>query len=124
MTMSLRTSVALALATFATATVAAEELPTKRVLTLAAATRVAQAAEVEASKRGATIVIAVVDDGGSLVVLHRLDETQVASVEVGIGKARTAALLKKPTSAPSFTVAVEKGEPVRHQFAFSGIAYP
>jgi glc operon protein GlcG len=39
----------------------------------------------------------VVDDGGHLIVLHRLNDTQVASVEVGIGKARTAAIFRRPS---------------------------
>jgi len=73
------------------------DLPTKKVLTLEAATKVAAAAQAEAAKRGSTVVIAVVDDGGYLVVLHRLDDTQVASVEVGIGKARTAAIFRRPS---------------------------
>jgi len=30
-------------------------------------------------------------------VLHRLDDTQVASVEVGIAKARTAAIFRRPS---------------------------
>jgi glc operon protein GlcG len=75
----------------------AAELPTKRVLTLAAAKRIAAAAEAEAAKRGATVVIAIVDDGGHLILLERLDDTQVASVEVGIGKARTAAIFRRPS---------------------------
>ncbi len=73
------------------------ELPTKPVLTLAAAKQIAAAAEAEAIKRGATVVIAVVDDGGYLLVLERLDKTQVASVEVGIAKARTAAIFRRPS---------------------------
>ena len=76
---------------------AAGDLPVKRVLTLEAATRAADAAQAEAAKRGATVVIAIVDDGGHLVLLHRLDDTQVASVEVGIGKARTAAIFRRPS---------------------------
>jgi len=55
------------------------------------------AAEAEAKKRGATVVIAVVDDGGQLILLERLDDTQVASVEVAIGKARTAAIFRRPS---------------------------
>lgn len=73
------------------------ELPTKRVLTLETAKRIAQAAEREANKRGATVVIAVVDEGGHLLFLERLDDTQVASVEVGIGKARTASIFRCPS---------------------------
>jgi len=57
---------------------AADELPLKRVLSLEAATKIASAARAEATKRGATVVIAVVDDGGNLILLHRLDDTQVA----------------------------------------------
>jgi len=73
------------------------ELPVKKVLTLEAAKKIATAAEAEAKKRGATVVIAIVDDGGHLLLLERLDDTQVASVEVGIGKARTAAIFRRPS---------------------------
>ena len=73
------------------------DLPTKKVLTLAVAKKIAEAAEAEAIKRGSTVVIVVVDDGGHLLVLERLDDTQVASVEVGIGKARTAAIFRRPS---------------------------
>lgn len=73
------------------------QLPTKQVLTLDVAKKVAAAAEAEARKRGSTVVIAVVDDGGYLLVLERLDDTQVASVDVGIAKARTAAIFRRPS---------------------------
>jgi glc operon protein GlcG len=70
---------------------------TKHVISLAAAERIADAAQAEAGRRGATVVIVVVDDGGYPIVLRRLDDTQVASVEVGIGKARTAAIFRRPS---------------------------
>ncbi len=77
---------------------AADELAVKKVLSLSAAMKIAAAAaQAEAARRGATVVIAVVDDGGNLIVLHRLDDTQVASVDVGIGKARTAAIFRRPS---------------------------
>ena len=76
---------------------AAANLPVKKVLTLKAAKAIAGAAEAEANKRGSTVVIAVVDDGGHLLLLERLDNTQVASVEVAIGKARTAAIFRRPS---------------------------
>ena len=69
----------------------------KKALTLEAAKRIAAAAEAEAKAKGARVVIAVVDDGGNLLLLERLDDTQVASVEVGIGKARTAAIFRRPS---------------------------
>ena len=80
----------------ATATLHAE-LPTKKVLTLGMAKKLVAAAEADAKKRGATVVIAVVDDGGQLILLERLDDTQVASVEVAMGKARTAAIFRRPS---------------------------
>jgi uncharacterized protein GlcG (DUF336 family) len=73
------------------------DLPSKNVLPLGYAKEIVAAAEAEAARRGATVVIAVVDDGGHLIALHRLDDTQVASVEVGIGKARTAAIFRRPS---------------------------
>jgi glc operon protein GlcG len=76
---------------------AATTLPSKSVLTLEAAKRVGAAAEAEAVKRGATVVIVVVDDGGHVLYLERLNDTQVASVDVGIGKARTAAIFRRPS---------------------------
>lgn len=70
---------------------------TKHVISLEAAKAIASAAEAEAARRGSTVVIVVVDDGGYPILLHRLDDTQVASVEVGIGKARTAAIFRRPS---------------------------
>jgi glc operon protein GlcG len=78
-------------------TSARAELPTKPVLTLEVAKTIATAAEAEAIKRGSTVVIVVVDDGGHVLFLERLNDTQVASVEVGIGKARTAAIFRRPS---------------------------
>jgi glc operon protein GlcG len=76
---------------------AAAQTTTKRVISLAAADRIAAAAEAEAKRRGSTVVIVVVDDGGYPIVLRRLDDTQVASVDVGMGKARTAAIFRRPS---------------------------
>ena len=69
----------------------------KKSLTLAGADTIARAAEAEALTRGARVVIAVVDDGGKPIVLRRLDGTQVASVDVAIDKARTAAIFRRPS---------------------------
>ena len=91
------TIAALGLLGLTTRAAAQADLPSKKVLTLAVAKRIAEAAEGEAKRRGATVVIAVVDDGGYLLVLNRLDDTQVASVEVGIAKARTAAIFRRPS---------------------------
>ena len=69
----------------------------KKVLSLAAARKVAAVAEEAARAKGVDVVIVVVDDGGYPLVLQRMDGAQVASVNVGIGKARTAAIYRRPS---------------------------
>lgn len=67
-------------------------------LTLAGAEKVIAAAEAEAKRLNAPGgVIAVVDDGGNLIAVARMDGTFAAGANISIGKARTAALFKKPT---------------------------
>jgi len=69
----------------------------KRVLTLDEAKRMAAGAESKAMEEGWPVAIAVVDDGGHLLCLHRLDGTQLGSIEGAIQKARCAVLFKRPT---------------------------
>ena len=70
---------------------------TKKTLTLDGAKKAIAAAVAEARKSNATGVVAVVDDGGNLMALERLDGTFAAGANISIGKARTAVLFKKPT---------------------------
>ena len=69
----------------------------KKVLTLHAARKIVAAAEADAARRGLGVVIVVVDDAGNVIELSRMDAAQVASVNVGIGKARTAAIYRRPS---------------------------
>ena len=73
------------------------QLAAKQTLTLDGARRVIAAAEDYARQHHAGGVIAVVDDGGNLMALERLDGTFAAGANVSIGKARTAVLFKRPT---------------------------
>ena len=66
-------------------------------ITLEAAQKMLTAAKEEADKNGWPVAIAVVDGAGFLVAFHRLDNTQLGSVEVSIAKARSAALFRRPT---------------------------
>jgi uncharacterized protein GlcG (DUF336 family) len=68
-------------------------------LSLVDAKRVAAAARVEAEKNGWAIVIAVVDDGGHLMYLERMDGAQKASSRIAEEKGRTAILFKRPSKA-------------------------
>jgi glc operon protein GlcG len=69
----------------------------QRVLSLAAARKIIAAAEAEATARDVGVVIVVVDSSGTIIELARMDTAQVASVNVGIGKARTAAIYRRPS---------------------------
>jgi len=69
----------------------------KNVLTLAGARIVATAAETEAKRLNTTGAIAVVDDGGNLLYLIRIDNTFPAGAAVATDKARTAATFRMPT---------------------------
>jgi len=71
----------------------------RKGLTIEGAKRVAAAAVAEAKRKNTTGVIAVVDDGGNLMYLERLDNTFPAGANISIGKARTSALFKRPTKA-------------------------
>jgi uncharacterized protein GlcG (DUF336 family) len=84
------------------------QVVTKKVLTLEGAKQVITAAEAAVkSKNAPGGAIAVVDDGGNLVLMERLDNTFAAGANVSIGKARTAAIFKHPTS--FFENAINKG---------------
>lgn len=69
----------------------------KNALTLADAKKIAAAAEAEALKNNWRVTIAVLDDGGNLLFLQRLDEAPLGSIVVAQEKARTALLFKRPT---------------------------
>jgi uncharacterized protein GlcG (DUF336 family) len=75
----------------------AQQLATRRALTLEVAKKVAAAAEAEAMKNKWTMYITVVDDSGLPVFVERIDETQLGSFEVAMDKARSAVFFKRPT---------------------------
>ena len=74
-------------------------LGTTQFITLEAAKKMASAGEAEAKKNGWNVAIAVVDASGGLILFHKLDETQPGSIAVSQGKARAAALFKRPSKA-------------------------
>ncbi len=79
---------------------AAAQIAEKKSLTIEGAKKVIASAVTYARKSNAPGgVIAVVDEGGNLMALERLDGTFAAGANISIGKARTAVLFKRPTKA-------------------------
>lgn len=71
----------------------------KKALTLEGAKKVVVAAVAEAKRINAPGgAIAVVDEGGHLIAMERLDNTFAAAANISIGKARTAAIFGRPTA--------------------------
>jgi glc operon protein GlcG len=102
---------------------------TLKILTLADAQRVADAAEAKARENNWNVVIAILDGGGNLVLLRRMDGTQMGSIDLAQQKAQTAFKFKRATkvfedaikagnihflSMPG-VVAVEGGLPILHE---------
>ena len=83
-------------------------LGTAKFITLEAAKKMAAAGEAEARKNGWNVAIAIVDASGGLILFQKLDETQPGSIAVSQGKARTAALFKRPTKAIEDAIAAGK----------------
>jgi len=75
------------------------QLVAKNTVSLELAKKIAARAESEAAKNKWTMVIAVLDDGGNLLYLERMDGTQLGSIEVAQEKAKTALKFKRPTKA-------------------------
>jgi len=99
----------------------------KPVLTLDDVKRIATAAEAEATKNGWAVTIAIVDDGGHLLALQRLDGAAPISAHIAPAKARTAAVGRRESkvyeemvnqgrvsflSAPTLEGLLEGGVPV------------
>ena len=101
---------------------------TKPCLTSADVRKIMAAALAEAAKNSWVVTVAVVDDGGFMLHLERMDGAAVTTAEVAVGKARTAALTRRPSKffedrvkeRPAFAgfpagVLIQGGLPIMHQ---------
>ncbi len=73
------------------------------------AKKMAAATLAECQKNGWNVAVAVVDPHGSLIYFERMEDTQYASNDIAIGKARAAATYRRPTRV--FMDAINKGSP-------------
>jgi len=83
------------------------QIPYGTPISLEQAKNVMASAEAEAKKNNWNVVIVVLDSGGNLVMLHRMDGTQFGSIEVAKEKAYSAVAFRRPTKV--FQDLVEQG---------------
>ncbi|MEK5444495.1 GlcG/HbpS family heme-binding protein [Fredinandcohnia sp. FSL W7-1320] len=67
-------------------------------ITLDLAKKIIAGAEEEANKIGVSMVISVVDEGGNLIAIHRMDDAWLASIDIAQNKAWTSVALKMPSA--------------------------
>jgi glc operon protein GlcG len=78
---------------------AASELATKKALTLEIAKQIAAASERSAQQNKFNMIICILDDGGNLIYLERMDDSQLGSLDVAMAKAKSALYFMRPTKA-------------------------
>lgn len=103
---------------------------TKQALTLLDANQIIDAAFTEAKQNGWAVAVAVVDDGGHLLSMQRMEDCAPVGAYIAVEKARTAALGRRETkiyedminggrnaflSAPVISATLEGGVPVIHE---------
>ena len=99
-----------AVAAFATVASAQDRRPDYgTAVTTATAKKIAAGVVAECQKNGWNVAVAVVDNHGFLVYFERMENTQTASMDIAVGKARSAATDRRPTRA--FVDAINKGSP-------------
>jgi uncharacterized protein GlcG (DUF336 family) len=110
MKMSLRVVLGFSLAGLATVAAAQDRRPSYGPsINTATAKKIAAGAVAECQKNGWNVAVAVVDPHGFLVYFERMEDTQYASNDIAIGKARAAASYRRPTRA--FADVINKGSP-------------
>ena len=82
-----------------TAHAQAMRVPYSSALTLEMAKKCVAAAEAESKKNNWNMAIAVVDTGGHLLAFEKMDNTQLGSVQVAIGKATSSNNFRRPSKA-------------------------
>lgn len=101
---------AAALVAFATAATAQDKRPDYgTAINAAGAKKIAADVIGECQKNGWNVAVAIVDNHGFLVYFERMDNTQTASMDIAVGKARAAATYRRPTRV--FMDVINKGGP-------------
>ncbi|HTF15705.1 MAG TPA: heme-binding protein [Burkholderiales bacterium] len=94
-----RFMLSLALTLFAAGAFAQDRPPYGQEVGLELAKKIAAGAAAESKKNGWRMAIAIVDNHGFLVYYERMDDTQTASAQVAVDKAKASAMYRRPTKA-------------------------
>lgn len=94
-----RVAATLAITLCASGAMAQQRPPYGTAINLESAKKIAAASAAEAKKNSWNVAIAVVDNHGMLVYYEMLDDTQTASANIALEKARTSAMFRRPTKA-------------------------
>jgi uncharacterized protein GlcG (DUF336 family) len=87
----------------------AAELTTKKALNLAVAKELAAAAEAHARANNWNVVVTILDDGGNMLYMQRMDNVQIGSIAVSLRKAQSAINFKRPTKVFADGIAANPG---------------
>ena len=105
-----KVALAISIGVFAAAASAQDKRPDYgTAVNTASAKKIAAAVIAECQKNSWNVAVAVVDNHGYLVYFERMDNTQYASMDIAIGKAKAAATYRRPTRA--FADVINKGGP-------------
>jgi glc operon protein GlcG len=106
----IRIGLGFTLAAFATVAAAQDKRPDYGPsISIGSAKKVAAAVIAECTKNSWNVAVAIVDPHGSLVYFERMENTQYASIDIAINKAKTAATYRRPTR--TFMDTINKGGP-------------
>lgn len=90
-------------------TLSAAELTTKKALNLAVAKEIAAAAEAHARSNNWNVIVTILDDGGNMIYMQRMDGVQIGSIAVSLRKAQSAINFKRPTKVFADGIAANPG---------------
>jgi glc operon protein GlcG len=107
---TMKTALALALAAFALTAAGQDRRPEYGPsITITQAKKLAAGILAECARNSWNVAVAIVDTHGALIYFERMENTQYASNDIAIGKARAAATYRRPTRA--FADVINKGGP-------------
>ena len=90
-------------------TLSAAELTTKKALNLEVAKAMAAAGEAHARANNWNVIITILDDGGNMIYMQRMDGVQIGSIAVSHRKAQSAINFKRPTKVFADGIAANPG---------------